>query len=40
MIIEVSSVIGYSVVIWLTGYGTGKVWAFVETYIKRATGTY
>lgn len=40
MIVEVSSIIGYSAVIWLSGYGVGKVWSFVETYIKRASGIY
>jgi nitrate/nitrite transporter NarK len=40
MILEVSSIIGYSIILWFSGYGSGKVFAFVETYFKRATGTY
>ncbi len=40
MTLEVSSLIGYSAIAFLSGYASGKVFAFVESYIKRATGTY
>ncbi len=36
----VSSVIGSCLFIWLTGYGIGKTWSFLETIFKKATGTY
>jgi hypothetical protein len=36
----ISSLIGQAALLWLIGFGVGKVWAFVESIIKRATGTY
>lgn len=36
----ISAVIGSTVLIWLTGYCAGKVWCFIHTIYKKATGTF
>lgn len=38
--VPLSYLIGEAALLWLFGFGIGKLWSFVETIIKRATGTY
>jgi len=36
----ISSLMGSCFLIWLTGFGIGKMWSFFETIYKKATGTH
>lgn len=38
--VSLSYLIGEACLLWLFGFGIGKLWAFIESVYKRATGTF